>query len=70
MSWAWITGDLTEHEMEMEHGHELEKIRAQPKGELNEFSKAAALGVEGSTLCLREKKRAFLSGGSLAMSRI
>ena len=44
MSWAWITGDLTEHEMELEHGLELEKIKAQQKGELKEFSKAAALG--------------------------
>jgi len=44
MSWVWITGNLTEHEMKMEHGLELEKIKAQQKGELREFSKAAALG--------------------------
>jgi cytochrome b subunit of formate dehydrogenase len=44
MSWAWITGDLTEHEMEEEHGLELEKIKAQPKGELREFGEAAAAG--------------------------
>ena len=44
MSWAWITGDLTEHEMEEEHGLELEKIKAQPKGELKEFAGAAAVG--------------------------
>ena len=37
MSWAWITGDLTEHEMEEEHGLELEKVKAQSKGELKEF---------------------------------
>ncbi len=44
MSWAWITGDLTEHEMEEEHGLELEKIKAQPKGELKEFGEAVAAG--------------------------
>ncbi len=44
MSWAWITGDLTEHEMEEEHGLELEKIKAQERGELKEFGEAAAAG--------------------------
>jgi cytochrome b subunit of formate dehydrogenase len=44
MSWTWITGDLTEHEMEEEHGLELEKIKAQQRGELSEFPEAAAVG--------------------------
>jgi hypothetical protein len=44
MSWAWITGDLTEHEMEEEHGMELEKIRAQQGVELKEFGEAGAAG--------------------------
>jgi len=44
MSWAWITGNLTEHEMKEEHGLELEKIKAQEKGELKEFGEAAAVG--------------------------
>ena len=44
MSWAWITGNLTEHEMEEEHGMELERIKTQPKGELKEFAEAAAAG--------------------------
>jgi cytochrome b subunit of formate dehydrogenase len=44
MNWAWITGNLTEHEMELEHGLELEKIKAQQKGELKEFAEAAAMG--------------------------
>jgi cytochrome b subunit of formate dehydrogenase len=44
MSWAWITGDLTEREMEEEHGLELEKIRAEEKGKLVEFGEAAASG--------------------------
>jgi len=44
MSWAWITGDLTEHEMEEEHGLELEMIKAEEKGRLVEFGEAAAVG--------------------------
>ena len=36
MSWAWITGNLTEHEMKEEHGQELEKIKARERGELRE----------------------------------
>ncbi|HUL32002.1 MAG TPA: cytochrome b/b6 domain-containing protein [Thermodesulfobacteriota bacterium] len=44
MSWAWITGDLTEHEMNLEHGLELEKIKAQEKRELRGFAEAAAVG--------------------------
>jgi len=44
MSWAWITGNLTEHEMEEEHGLELEKIKAEEKRKLVEFGEAAAVG--------------------------
>jgi cytochrome b subunit of formate dehydrogenase len=44
MSWAWITGDLTEHEMELEHGLELEKMKAEGKGKLIDFGEAAAVG--------------------------
>jgi len=44
MSWAWITGNLTEHEMELEHGLELEKLRAGEKGKLVEFGEAAVVG--------------------------
>jgi cytochrome b subunit of formate dehydrogenase len=44
MSWAWITGELTEHEMKLEHGIELEKIKAGEKGKLVEFGEAAAVG--------------------------
>jgi len=47
MSWAWITGDLTEHEMEEEHGLELERITAQQKGELKEFEKPGGGRVYG-----------------------
>ncbi|MGA2317723.1 MAG: cytochrome b/b6 domain-containing protein [Thermodesulfobacteriota bacterium] len=55
MSWAWITGDLTEHEMEEEHGMELEKIKAQQKGELKEFTEAAAVGG-GRVYAIRREK--------------
>ena len=44
MNWAWITGYLSEHEMEAEHGDHLEKMKAQEKAELAEFDKAAAIG--------------------------
>jgi cytochrome b subunit of formate dehydrogenase len=55
MSWAWITGDLTEHEMEEEHGMELQKIKAQQKGELKEFTEAAAVGG-GRVYAVRREK--------------
>ncbi len=55
MSWAWITGDLTEHEMEEEHGLELEKIKARQRGELKEFPEAAALGG-GRVYAIRREK--------------
>jgi hypothetical protein len=44
MNWAWITGHLTEHEMRVEHGLELERIKAGQKGELVEFDEAASSG--------------------------
>jgi cytochrome b subunit of formate dehydrogenase len=44
MSWAWITGDLTEHEMEDEHGLELERIKAEGRGKPVEFGEAAGMG--------------------------
>jgi len=44
MNWAWINGHLTEHEMELEHGLELEKIKASQEKELKEFSEAGPSG--------------------------
>lgn len=44
MNWAWITGYLTEHEMNTEHGLELERIKASEKGEWVEFDEAASSG--------------------------
>ncbi len=44
MNWAWITGDLTEHEMHLEHGSELERLKAEQKGKLVEFEEGAAAG--------------------------
>jgi cytochrome b subunit of formate dehydrogenase len=68
MSWAWITGDLTEHEMKEEHGLELEKIKAREKGELREFGEAAA--VRGARVYAtrrekleKEKGKPFSLGG-------
>jgi cytochrome b subunit of formate dehydrogenase len=55
MSWAWITGDLTEHEMKEEHGSELEKIKARERGELREFAEAAAVGGGRIYATRREK---------------
>jgi cytochrome b subunit of formate dehydrogenase len=42
MSWAWVTGYLSEHEMKEEHGLELERLEAEQK--LSEFEEAAAMG--------------------------
>jgi cytochrome b subunit of formate dehydrogenase len=64
MSWAWITGNLTEHEMELEHGLELEKIKAQEKGERKEFGKAAAVGGGKVYALRREKMREDKEKGS------
>jgi cytochrome b subunit of formate dehydrogenase len=55
MSWAWITGDLTEHEMDEEHGFELEKIKAQERGELTEATQAAAV-ESGKGYAIRREK--------------
>lgn len=44
MNWAWITGQMTEHEMKLEHGIELEKLKAESKGNLTGFDEAAAAG--------------------------
>ncbi|OGP86711.1 MAG: hypothetical protein A2156_04405 [Deltaproteobacteria bacterium RBG_16_48_10] len=44
MNWAWINGHLTEHEMELEHGLELERIKATQKGDLVGFDEAAPIG--------------------------
>jgi cytochrome b subunit of formate dehydrogenase len=44
MSWAWVTGDLTEHEMELEHGLELEKIKVKEKGRPVEYGEAGVIG--------------------------
>jgi cytochrome b subunit of formate dehydrogenase len=44
MSWAWITGSLSEHEMEAEHALELEEIRAAQKGKAIGSNQAEACG--------------------------
>ncbi len=67
MSWAWITGYLTEHEMKEEHGLELEKIKAREKGELKEFSQAAAMGG-GRVYAIRQEKEKGGGGKPLSAS--
>jgi cytochrome b subunit of formate dehydrogenase len=62
MSFAWITGDLTEHEMELEHGLELEKIKAE-KGKLVDFGEAAAAGGGRVYPLHREKEEKTSSPG-------
>ena len=50
MNWAWITGQLTEHEMEKEHGLELERVKAEEKEKLPETAekeKGKILPFEG-----------------------
>jgi hypothetical protein len=44
MNWAWITGQMTEHEMKLEHGIELERLKAQSKGILTGFEEATTAG--------------------------
>ena len=62
MNWAWITGHLTEHEMKVEHGLELERIKASQKGELVEFDEAASSGgAEEFTLFPRRGSHLFPS---------
>jgi cytochrome b subunit of formate dehydrogenase len=67
MSWAWITGYLTEHEMKEEHGLELEKIKAREKGELKEFSEAAVVGG-GRVYAFRQEKIKGEGGKPLSVS--
>ncbi len=44
MNWAWIDGHLTEHEMELEHGLELERIKEEERRKLVDFKEAANTG--------------------------
>ncbi len=46
MNWAWITGYLSEHEMEHEHGLELEKIKSQERGKVIEFPEPISRGKD------------------------
>lgn len=44
MNWAWINGHLTEHEMELEHGLELERIKAEERGKLVSIDEGSGSG--------------------------
>jgi len=56
MSWAWITGDLNEHEMKLEHGLELEKIQAAERGIGPGVQEAKAIKGEKVYPVRREKE--------------
>jgi len=60
MSWAWINGNLTEHEMELEHGLELEKIKAEQGRELKDFDETRNSGG-GRVYPMHREKREPLS---------
>jgi len=60
MSWAWIDGNLTEHEMELEHGLELEKIKAEQERELKDFDETRNSGG-GRVYPMHREKREPLS---------
>jgi cytochrome b subunit of formate dehydrogenase len=47
MNWAWVTGYISEHEMEHEHGLELEKIKAHEKGKVVELGESVV--TQGGT---------------------
>jgi len=49
MNWAWVTGKLTEHEMKLEHGHELERIKAEESGRRAAF-REVAIGEGGKVI--------------------
>lgn len=66
MSWAWITGDLTEHEMKLEHGLELERIKAQQKGELSGLGETAVWGVQPYAIHRREVDKKMERGLSFS----
>ena len=44
MNWAWITGKMTEHEMELEHSLELERLKKEEQGKLVGVKEAADVG--------------------------
>jgi cytochrome b subunit of formate dehydrogenase len=44
MNWAWINGQMTEHEMNLEHGAELERLKTERRRELTGFGEAAVAG--------------------------
>ncbi len=56
MNWAWVTGNITEHEMKLEHGMELERIKSEEKERLIEFDEAASEGGGKVYYLHRERK--------------
>jgi cytochrome b subunit of formate dehydrogenase len=54
MNWAWITGKMTEHEMELEHSVELERLKKEEQGKLVGVKEEASMG-EGRGYPLRQE---------------
>jgi cytochrome b subunit of formate dehydrogenase len=47
MNWSWITGEITEHELELEHGLELEKLKAETNEEVAAAKETTETGSWG-----------------------
>jgi cytochrome b subunit of formate dehydrogenase len=60
MSWAWITGEMTEHEMELEHGMELEKLKAEEKDTSSKTDDSAGASGGQGYLMREEEKRSSI----------
>ena len=57
MNWAWITGKMTEHEMELEHSVELERLKREEQGEWVGVKETAATGGDKVDPLRREGER-------------
>ena len=67
MNWAWINGHLTEHEMELEHGSELERIKAEEKGRPVHFSEGSGAGGGRAYPIHQERREKFSIKGLYGM---
>jgi len=69
MSWAWINGHLTEHEMELEHGSELERIKAEEKGTPVHFNEGSGAGGGRAYPIHQERREKFSVKGLYGLVR-
>lgn len=61
MNWAWITGNITEHEMKLEHGMELERAKSEETERFIEFDEAASEGGGKVYYLYRERRNTPIS---------